>query len=140
MLHHTLYIYKKSLESKYKTTKFGKSGLNAVPLDSGAIQSELFWPPFFWFVCFTNDDVYDEGHENNMQYYAKARTLLPVSLSYAENCCSNDSLRGLLLAGVLIKLETLWKHELEKLNPKLSVTKLNGSIMCSVPCVSDKVK
>lgn len=111
---------KKILESKYKTIKFGKSELNSIPLGSDAIQSEHFWPPLFQFSCFTNDEVYDESHENNMQQYAKAGTLLPVSLSYAENCCSNDSLRGLLLAGVLIKLETIWKYELEKLNLKFS--------------------
>lgn len=73
----------------------------------------------FFLSSFTNDDVYEEGHENNMQYCAKAGTLLPVSLSSAENCCSSDSVRDLQLAGVLIKLETFWKCELERLNPRL---------------------
>jgi len=40
-------MYKKSLEFKYKTTKFGKSELNAIPLDSRAIQPKHFWPTFF---------------------------------------------------------------------------------------------
>lgn len=34
-----IYVYKKSLETKYKSTTFGKSELNSILLDSSATQS-----------------------------------------------------------------------------------------------------
>lgn len=48
--------------------------------------------------------MYDEGYENRLQYCNSQNT---VSLSYAENCCSNASLGQL---NYLLVLSSNCKH------------------------------
>lgn len=50
-----IYVYKKSLETKYKSTKFGKSELNSIPLNSSATQSFGY---LFSSLCFLQMMIY----------------------------------------------------------------------------------